>query len=138
MSTESWSKFQSRVKLGTSTIFIDVNEGSDGKRLVITQSFPSGQRAKVTLREGEVGGFVSELLEAVSEMTDQAPPKQHPPEKVSIIQQAHPNAYKGWSKEEDIKLLVGRKAGLGISHLARELKRQPSAVRERLNALNQV
>lgn len=136
MSTESWSRYQSRVKGLSSTIFLDVNEGEDGKRLVITQSYPSGQRAKITLREGEVGAFVSELLEAVSEMTGQAPPKQHPPEKVEAIRQAHPNAYTKWSKEEDVKLLVGRKSGLGIAHLARELKRQPSAVSERLRELN--
>jgi|GEM_PF-1255227 len=118
------------------SFFFDVKNGEDGLRLVVTRSYPSGRRDRITVPQADVGAFVRELLEAVSAMAGTSEPTpQHPPSRMEAIKSFHSNAYSAWIPEEDAKLLIERAKGHGIAHLAREHKRQPSAIKSRLKKL---
>ena len=51
------------------------------------------------------------------------------------VKSRYGNAYGKWSWEEELTLLKGYRAGLSVSQLARQLQRQPGAIRFRLERL---
>lgn len=132
MNEAPWDVYSSRVAGSRGvTYFLDIKEGAEGRRLVVTQSYPSGQRNRVTIPAGDTGAFVSELLKAVSQFAGPCePPQQHSPHR-----SASERAYQPWTDEEDAKLLRERSEGHGIAHVARSLRREPSAISSRLRKL---
>ena len=122
MQSPDWNKYQAAVKTEDCHFFFDVNEGKEGLRLVVTQSYPSGQRTRISIKKGDVSAVLSELLKAVSSMADQEPPPQFSSDRLSEIRKKYPRAYLPWSKEEDAKLLAEHAKGHGAAHLAREFE----------------
>lgn len=53
-------------------------------------------------------------------------------ERIQRLQQTHARAYAPWTDEEDARLVQRWDEGARISELARELGRQPGALRQRL------
>jgi hypothetical protein len=132
--SEPWDVYSGRVNAAKGVAyFFDVKEGREGLRLVVSQTFQSGRRDRVTVAREAVGPFVRELLKAVSAMAGEAgPPSQHEPTEVNAQRKGAGNAYRPWTADEDAELLKGRAEGHGTAHLARALGRSPGAVGSRL------
>lgn len=56
-------------------------------------------------------------------------------ERLAEVRRRHPRAYEKWSPAEDDRLRRLYLAGVGIEQMARDLHRQPSAIRSRLSKL---
>ncbi len=64
-----------------------------------------------------------------------APVAQSKKYSVEEIQKTHPLAYEPWTQEEEIKLMVGFKAGLKVPELAKEHGRKVGGIRSRLKKI---
>lgn len=127
-----WEVYSARVQGGRGvTYFLEVKEGTEGRRVVLTQRYPSGQRSRVSIPAGDAGVLVSELLKAVSWLAgSDEPPQQH-----GARPSTAERAYQPWSEAEDAQLLREHSEGHGTAHIARSLRRQSSAVTSRLRKL---
>lgn len=63
---------------------------------------------------------------------DGAPRVETRAERVARLRQKHPRAYEPWTQEEDARLLLRYAEGAKVAQLARDMGRQPNAVRARL------
>ncbi len=56
-------------------------------------------------------------------------------ERMDKIKHRHPRAYERWTDEEDARLSAMHERGRTVAEMARQLERQPSAIRSRLTKL---
>jgi DNA-binding NarL/FixJ family response regulator len=59
-------------------------------------------------------------------------------ERLAEVRRKHPRAYDKWTTAEDDRLKDMLSDGAAVAQIARELERQPSAIRSRLNRLGLV
>jgi DNA-binding NarL/FixJ family response regulator len=80
-----------------------------------------------------------DIFRAAAEALDAAragPDGKRYDERMEEIRQAHPRAYEKWTAEDDDRLRELFRSGTPLKEIARELQRQPSAIRSRLTRLN--
>ncbi len=66
---------------------------------------------------------------------DRTPVSRDTNKRLAAIRRQHPRAYEPWAPEEEARLLALQQRGESIKTIARELQRQPSAIRSRLRRL---
>ena len=132
--------YSQEITVGRRTYLFDVKMTRDGsKYLTITEiaktnSYPG--RTQIMVFEDHLEEFLSTLEKAAEFLNwggDQT--NKTKSTHISKIRQEYPNAYKAWTSEEDELLERSFCSGIKIEQLSKIFRRQPGAIRSRLNKL---
>ena len=96
-------------------------------------------RALLLWQKGsQVARFPLDQVVAVELDGDQAVGPSEKSYTVASKRQAHPNAYRPWTQDEEERLLARKEAGRTVEERAVEFGRQPGAIQSRLIRLQDV
>ena len=85
--------------------------------------------------DGHPGFTYRDIFEAAEEALRLNEPQSDYDQRMAAIKAKYPRAYEKWSAQEDVELKLMSSRGVSQDELAKHFKRQPSAIRSRLEKL---
>lgn len=132
--------FSTKFQAGKRTYFFDVKQSSPGdKYLVISESRPTKyekhKHDRILIFQEDLPNFMDALKIAAEWTLHIQQDTTGYTERLKKIREQFPNAYQRWTTDEDARLKELVSAGTSVPDIASLLKRQPSAIRSRLQKL---
>ncbi len=130
--------FTESVEAGNRSFYFDIRESEKGSNYLVISEVSKKEdgekeRRQIIIFENEIDRFATKIGASLLNFTRKSTSKE------AIIARAkkkYPNAYEPWSKKEDAELALLYRKGSSTMELAESLKRQPGAIKLRLEKLD--
>ena len=126
-------------RIGKRSFYFDLNQSTNKQQyLTITQLRKNQreefERQQILLNEREIRAFASAFVQCLMLFDQQTKQKTAAPSMEELRLQ-YPNAYRPWSKEDDLALEIYVGEELNLKELSSFFQRKESAIRARIKSL---
>ena len=126
-------------RIGKRSFYFDLNQSTNKQQyLTITQLRKNQreefERQQILLNEREIRAFASAFVQCLMLFDHQTKQKTAAPSMEELRLQ-YPNAYRPWSKEDDLALEIYVGEELNLKELSSFFQRKESAIRARIKSL---
>ncbi|MEM9921562.1 MAG: DUF3276 family protein [Bacteroidota bacterium] len=126
-------------RIGKRSFYFDLNQSTNKQQyLTITQLRKNQreefERQRILLNEREIRAFASAFVQCLMLFDQQTKQKTAAPS-IEELRLQYPNAYRPWSKEDDLALEIYVGEELNLKELSSFFQRKESAIRARIKSL---
>lgn len=111
------------------------NQTLSAKAIIVLEQIAEGRTYDQILARHPDLTYLDIFAAARETLTLAAEERADYAERLARIKRKYPRAYDRWTDEEDARLRDGVQRGTAVSEIAKQLQRQPSAIRSRMAKL---